>query len=148
MRHRRRTPQRARIEREAQVARGPRVYYTVSRANTLAVIDLRTLTVVGEVPGLVDRDGMAWYDRRLPSRRRYLYASKESGDSMSIARTSEITATSTKSFADAVETGLKRASKTLRGISGAWIADQEVTVKNGKIETYKVRMRVTFVLDS
>lgn len=66
---------------------------------------------------------------------------------MSIARTSEITATSSKSFADAIETGLKRANKTLRGISGAWIADQEVTVKNGKIDGYKVRMRVTFVLD-
>lgn len=67
---------------------------------------------------------------------------------MSVAKITEITATSKKSLSDAIESGIKRASKTIRGISGAWIADQEVVVKNGKVTEYKVRMRLTFVLDS
>jgi flavin-binding protein dodecin len=48
---------------------------------------------------------------------------------------------------DAVADGIKRASKTIRGISGAWVADQEVAVKSGKIVEYKVRLKLTFVLD-
>jgi len=66
---------------------------------------------------------------------------------MSVAKISEITSTSKKSFADAVADGIKRAHKTLRGISGAWVADQEVAVKSGEIVEYKVRLRLTFVLD-
>jgi flavin-binding protein dodecin len=66
---------------------------------------------------------------------------------MSIAKTSEITSTSKKSFEDAVNDGIKRASKTLHGITGAWVADQEVVVKGGKVVEYKVRMKVTFILD-
>ena len=66
---------------------------------------------------------------------------------MSVAKITEITSTSKKSFADAVESGVKRASKTIHGISGAWVADQEVTVKAGKITEYKVRLKLTFVLD-
>jgi len=67
---------------------------------------------------------------------------------MSVAKITEITATSKKSLSDAIESGIKRASKTIRGISGAWVADQEVVVKNGKVTEYKVRLRLTFVLDS
>jgi hypothetical protein len=66
---------------------------------------------------------------------------------MSVAKITEITSTSKKSFADAVDTGVKRASKTIRGISGAWVADQEVSVKAGKVTEYKVRLKLTFVLD-
>jgi flavin-binding protein dodecin len=66
---------------------------------------------------------------------------------MSVAKITEITATSKKSFADAVESGVKRASKTIHGISGAWVADQEVSVKGGKVTEYKVRLKLTFVLD-
>ena len=66
---------------------------------------------------------------------------------MSIAKTSEITSTSKKSFEDAVNDGIKRASKTLHGITGAWVADQEVAVKGGKVVEYKVRLKLTFVLD-
>jgi flavin-binding protein dodecin len=68
--------------------------------------------------------------------------------SVSVAKISEITATSKKSFDDAVSTGISRANKTLRGITGAWVADQEVAVKNGKIIEYKVRLKLTFVLDA
>jgi dodecin len=65
---------------------------------------------------------------------------------MSVAKVSEITASSTKSFEDAIEEGIKRATKTLDKVQGAWIKDHEVAVKNGKITEYKVRMKVTFVL--
>ena len=66
---------------------------------------------------------------------------------MSVAKVTEIIASSSKSLDDAVETGIVRASKTLKGITGAWVADQKVTVKDGKIDEYRVVMRVTFVLD-
>ncbi|KPQ08398.1 MAG: hypothetical protein HLUCCA12_00905 [Rhodobacteraceae bacterium HLUCCA12] len=66
---------------------------------------------------------------------------------MTIANISEITATSNASFEDAVASGLERASKTLRNIRTAWVKDQEVVVENGKIASYKVTMKVTFVLD-
>jgi flavin-binding protein dodecin len=66
---------------------------------------------------------------------------------MSVAKITEITSTSKKSFEDAIANGLKRASKTIHGISGAWVADQEVAVSGGKVTLYKVRMRLTFVLD-
>ena len=66
---------------------------------------------------------------------------------MSIAKVTEITSNSTKSFEDAVENGIARASKTLKNISGAWVADQSVSVENGKISSYNVRMKITFVLE-
>ena len=65
---------------------------------------------------------------------------------MSVAKVSEITASSTKSFEDAIQEGINRATKTLDKVQGAWIQDHEVAVKNGKITEYKVRMKVTFVL--
>ena len=65
---------------------------------------------------------------------------------MSVAKVTEIISESTKSFDDAVENGIKRASKTLKGIKGAWVADQKVTVDDGKITSYRVVLKVTFVL--
>jgi flavin-binding protein dodecin len=65
---------------------------------------------------------------------------------MSVARVTEITASSGKSFDDALNVGIKRATKTLKNVSAAWIASQEVVVKGGKISEYRVRMKVTFVL--
>ncbi len=66
---------------------------------------------------------------------------------MTIAKVSEITSTSSKSFDDAIEKGIKRASKTLKNVTSAWIADQEVEITKGKVTAYRVRMRVTFVLE-
>jgi flavin-binding protein dodecin len=66
---------------------------------------------------------------------------------MSIAKVTEVISSSSKSFDDAVENGIERASKTLKGITGAWVADQKVTVKNGKIDEYRVVLKLTFVLD-
>ncbi len=65
---------------------------------------------------------------------------------MSVARITEISATSRKSFEDAVKQGVKRASETLDGITSAWVADQEVAVKNGAVSEYRVRLKITFVL--
>jgi len=66
---------------------------------------------------------------------------------MSIARVTEISATSTKSFDDAVEHGVKRASKTLRNVTSAWVKEQQVRVADGKITEFQVNLMVTFVLD-
>lgn len=66
---------------------------------------------------------------------------------MSIAKVTEVISSSKKSFDDAIENGIERANKTLKGISGAWVADQKVTVKDGEIDEYRVVMKVTFVLD-
>jgi hypothetical protein len=70
-----------------------------------------------------------------------------SENARSVAKIAEITSTSKSGFADAVENGITRASRTIHGITGAWVADQEVVVKSGKIIEYEVRLKVTFVLD-
>jgi flavin-binding protein dodecin len=67
--------------------------------------------------------------------------------SESVARITEISARSTVSFEDAVKVGMSRAVKTLRGVSGAWVKEQKVTVKDGKVSYYTVHLMVTFVLD-
>ena len=65
---------------------------------------------------------------------------------MSVAKVTEITASSTKSFEDAIQTGITRASKTLDQVQGAWIQDHEVQVSDGKTTEYRVRMKITFIL--
>ncbi len=66
---------------------------------------------------------------------------------MTVAKVSEITSTSGKSFDDAIRKGIQRASKTLKNLSSAWVADQEVMIEKGKVREYRVRLRVTFVLE-
>jgi flavin-binding protein dodecin len=66
---------------------------------------------------------------------------------MSVAKVSEISSTSSKSFEDAIQQGLNRASKTLRNIRSAWVKEQHVRCENGRIVDYQVNMMVTFVLD-
>ncbi|MFK8029768.1 MAG: dodecin family protein [Gammaproteobacteria bacterium] len=65
---------------------------------------------------------------------------------MTVARVTEITASSTKSFEDAVRQGVKRASKTLDNITSAWVESQKVVVDNGEVSEYRVNMKITFVL--
>ncbi len=65
---------------------------------------------------------------------------------MAVARITEISASSKKSFEDAVENGIERANDTLDNIEGAWVQDLKVTCKDGKIDEYRVNMKVTFVL--
>jgi len=66
---------------------------------------------------------------------------------MSVARVIEISSTSTKSFEDAMQQGIIRATKTLRNVSGAWIKEQRVDIENNQVVRYQVNMLVTFVLD-
>lgn len=66
---------------------------------------------------------------------------------MTVAKVTEITATSDKGFEDAIRRGIQRAGKTLKNVTGAWIADQEVAIQDNKITNFRVRMRVTFVLE-
>jgi flavin-binding protein dodecin len=68
-------------------------------------------------------------------------------DAMSIARVTEISATSTESFDDAVKQGIERAAKTLRGITGAWVKDQNVMIENGRVAEFRVNLSVTFLLE-
>jgi flavin-binding protein dodecin len=65
---------------------------------------------------------------------------------MTVARVTEISSISKKSFEDAIVIGVARANQTLRNLKGAWVKDQEVTIEKGKITGYKVILKVTFVL--
>jgi flavin-binding protein dodecin len=65
---------------------------------------------------------------------------------MSVAKVTEITASSAESFDDAVRNGIRRADKTLDGIQGAWVNDMKVKVDKGEIVEYRVNMKVTFIL--
>lgn len=66
---------------------------------------------------------------------------------MSVARITEISASSSKSFEGAVKNGIERANKTLKNVKGAWVKDQQVVVDDGKVTEYRVLMKVTFVLE-
>ncbi|MEM7165534.1 MAG: dodecin family protein [Planctomycetota bacterium] len=66
---------------------------------------------------------------------------------MSVARVTEVIASSPRSFEDAIRVGIERASKTLTNIKGAWVQDQKVEVEDGKIESFRVHLKVTFVLN-
>jgi flavin-binding protein dodecin len=72
--------------------------------------------------------------------------SHQQEETMSVAKTIEITAGSKKSFDDAMKAGIAKAAESLDNITGAWIMDQDVVVNKGKITEYRVRMKLTFVL--
>ncbi len=65
---------------------------------------------------------------------------------MSVAKVTEVTASSKISFEDAIKQGIARADKTLDNVAGAWIQEQKVVVSGGNIVEYRVNMKVTFVL--
>ncbi len=66
---------------------------------------------------------------------------------MAVAKVTEIIASSNESFEDAVKRGIKRANKTLKNITSAWVNEQSVVVKDGKVSAWRVNMKVTFILD-
>lgn len=66
---------------------------------------------------------------------------------MSIAKVIEICSESSKSFEDAIEAGIRQAHKTLKNVRGAWVKEQKVDVKDGKIVAYRVHLKLTFVLE-
>jgi flavin-binding protein dodecin len=72
---------------------------------------------------------------------------KQGGIAMSVAKIIEISCESTKSFEDAITSGIARASKTVHNIKGAWIKEQQVLIDNGKVTMFRVDLKVTFVLD-
>ena len=65
---------------------------------------------------------------------------------MSVAKVIELSSTSTTSFEDAIQKGVDRACKTLKNVQGAWVKEQQVSIENGKISTYRVNLMVTFIL--
>ena len=66
---------------------------------------------------------------------------------MTVAKITEISATSKESFDDALNIGVERANKTLNNVKSVWIKDQQADIENGKIAQYKVLLKVTFVLE-
>jgi dodecin len=66
---------------------------------------------------------------------------------MTVARVTEISATSPKSFEDAIAQGVARATKTLRNVTSAWVKEQRIDIENDQIAEYQVNLLVTFVLD-
>jgi flavin-binding protein dodecin len=66
---------------------------------------------------------------------------------MSIARITEISSTSTKSFEDAIQTGVARATGTLRNVRSAWVKEQQIKIEGNSIVEYQVNLMITFVLD-
>ena len=66
---------------------------------------------------------------------------------MSIARVTELSAISEQGFEDAINQAVARATKTLRGVEGAWVKDQNVMIEDGNIVGYKVNVEITFVLE-
>ena len=67
---------------------------------------------------------------------------------MSIARVTEISSTSTKSFEDAIQGGVKRATETLRNVRSAWVKEQQIKIEGSNIVEYQVNLMITFVLDN
>ena len=65
---------------------------------------------------------------------------------MAVAKVVELTATSTKSFEDAINQGIARAHKTLTNVRGAWVKGMKVDVADGRITEFRVILKVTFVL--
>ncbi|MDT8342532.1 MAG: dodecin family protein [Longimicrobiales bacterium] len=66
---------------------------------------------------------------------------------MAVAKVIELSADSASSFEDAVRHGILRANDTVKNVRGAWVQDQEVVVKGGEIQIYRVHLKVTFVLE-
>jgi dodecin len=66
---------------------------------------------------------------------------------MAVARVTEISSTSPKSFDDAIQQGISRATKTLRNVRSAWVKEQRIDIRNDKIAEYQVNLMVTFVLE-
>lgn len=65
---------------------------------------------------------------------------------MSVAKTSEITASSSKSFEDAIRQGVRKMGETVNNIEGAWIKEQKAVVEDGEVTAYRVTMKVTFIV--
>jgi len=65
---------------------------------------------------------------------------------MSVAKHTEITSSSAKSFEDAIDEGVRKVAKTVDNIEGAWVKEQKVVVKDGEVSEYRVTMKITFIV--
>ena len=65
---------------------------------------------------------------------------------MSVAKVTELSCSSSKSFEDAIQKGIERADKTLDKVKGAWVNEMKVVVEDGKVTQYRVNMKVSFIL--
>ena len=65
---------------------------------------------------------------------------------MAIAKVIEISSTSRRGFEDAIVSGVKRVSQTVRNVTGAWVKEQQVSVENGKVTQYRVNLLITFIV--
>jgi flavin-binding protein dodecin len=81
------------------------------------------------------------------ARRRSRHGHPERKRIMSIARITEISSTSPKSFEDAITSGVARATKTLRNVRSAWVKEQQLRIEDGKVTEFQVNLVITFVLD-
>jgi flavin-binding protein dodecin len=72
---------------------------------------------------------------------------EKEADAMSVARVTELSATSQTSFDEAINEAVSRATKTLRNVEGAWVKDQNVLIEDGSIVGYKVNVEITFLLE-
>lgn len=66
---------------------------------------------------------------------------------MSIAKVTEITASSSESFEDAIRQGIARAAETIHGMQSAWVQEQKVVIRDGAVSEWRVNLKITFVLD-
>ncbi len=66
---------------------------------------------------------------------------------MAVARVTELISASNKSFEDAIQTGVSRAVKTLKNVEGVWVEGQKCVINDGKIDEYRVNLKVTFILE-
>lgn len=66
---------------------------------------------------------------------------------MAVAKVVELTAGSPTSFEDAVKAGIEKAGETLRNIQGAWVSEEKVDVKDGKVSEFRVTLRITFLVE-
>ncbi|MCA9035330.1 MAG: dodecin domain-containing protein [Planctomycetaceae bacterium] len=73
--------------------------------------------------------------------------SKKQKATNTVARVTEVIASSPTSFDDAVQAGIERACQTLENVTGAWVQDQKVDIQDGKISSYRVTLKITFVLN-
>lgn len=65
---------------------------------------------------------------------------------MAIAKIIEVSASSTVGFEDAVSSGIAKAAETVSGISGAWVKDMKVKVRDGKVSEWRVHLSITFIV--
>ena len=66
---------------------------------------------------------------------------------MSVAKVVEVNASSTKSFEDAIQTGINKVTETVKNVQGAWINEQKVVIKDNKITEYRVNLKISFLVD-